>query len=212
MMRRVPSATNAGPPAEGGRVASAARRWSKARDGVAAVEFALVLPVMVALLLGLASVSGGVNRDRKLVLLSRALADLASRVSSISTADMSDMFTAGTAILQPYSDSVASTQMVMSSIKVTKVGSNYTGSVLWSCGKNVPANGDATDLKARPLASSYPVPNGFTSDASFILVETLMPYTPGFGSVITGTLKLAETTPWPIRNADYVTLTGACPT
>ena len=193
------------------RLGSALGRWAGARDGVAALEFALILPVMVGLLLGMASVSGGVNRDRKLALLSRSLADLTSRVSSVSTADLSDMFTAGTAILQPYTDSVASTQMVISSIGVTKTGNVYTGSVLWSCGKNIPTTPAATDIKGRTPGDSYPVPAGFTADKSFILVETLMPYTPGFGSVITGTLKLTEVTPWPVRNADYVTRTGNCP-
>lgn len=194
-----------------GRVGAALARFRRETGGIAAVEFALILPVMVAILLGMSSVTGGLNRDRKLVLLSRSLADLASRVPSISTADMTAMFSAAGAIMQPYTDSVSTTQMVISSIKVTTTNNVTTGTVQWSCAKNIPSPAVAGNLIVRPVNSTYVVPSGFTSTTSFILVETQLPYTPGYGSVITGTINLKQTTPWPVRNVDYVELSGSCP-
>ena len=66
------------------RISSLAR-WIGAfrlvRDirGVSAVEFALVLPLMVALYLGLAEASQAIAIDRKVTLTAHALSDLASQ-------------------------------------------------------------------------------------------------------------------------------------
>lgn len=182
--------------------------WSDCIAGVAAIEFAMVLPVMVGMLLGMTEVTLGVNMDRKLTLLSRSLADLASRASSVSTTDMTNMFTAASAIMQPYDSSTV--QMVISSILVTQNGNVYTGKVDWSCPKNIPAQASSTDLSRRASQSPYPVPTGFQGSQSFIVVETLLPYRPMFGYTLTGTINLAETTPWPVRNVAKVTGPPSC--
>lgn len=187
-------------PARSVRRAAAAFRRGEA--GVAAVEFALVLPVMVLMLLGLSEVTLAVNHDRKVTLISRALADLSSRVGTLSSSDVSDIFGAASIIMQPFNGSRL--RMVVSQMKVTKVGSNFQGSVDWSCARG-------TGAVAKP-AGTYTVPAGFQTDASYyILVETTLPYTPMFGRTITGTITLGDTTPWPIRNTPRVTLSGGCP-
>lgn len=199
-------------------VAVRAALWRRAVGGVAAVEFALILPVMVGLFLGMSEVTLAINIDRKLTLLSRSLADLASRTRDLAASDMTNIFAAAGAIMRPYTNPAP--QMVLSSIAVTKTGSTYTGAVEWSCPKNLAtkastetqAQFDANNLKVRATSSSYAVPAGFQSDTtkSFILVETLLPYTPIFGYVMTGTIRLRETTPWPVRDNDRVTLANGC--
>lgn len=211
-----------GPPVRFGRsrLRAAAARWPRAVSGVAAVEFALVLPVMLTLFWGLSEVTLAVNIDRKLTLTSRSIADLSSRVSLLSTSDLATIFSASSAVMRPYDSS--STQMVVTSVLVTVSGSTYTGTVDWSCGKNLAtklgtqtqADFDAINLKVRASGTTYAVPAGFqaTTTKSFILVETLQPYTPVFGRVMTGTIQLRETTPWPVRNSDKVTGPSSCPT
>ncbi len=200
-------------------LAKRAAGWREADAGVAAVEFALILPLMVSLFFGLSEVTLAINMDRKLTLLSRSLADLSSRVSDLPTAELANVFAASSAIMRPYDSST--TQMVVSSVVVTQNGSTYTGAVEWSCGKNIAAKKqtetqaqyDANNLKVKAANSAEPVPAGFQSPTtkSFILVETLLPYTPVFGKFITGEIRMRESTPWPVRNNDKVKGPSPCP-
>lgn len=177
--------------------------WPRDAAGVAAVEFALILPVMLTMLLGMSEVTLAVSVDRKLTLLSRSLADLTSRVATLSTSDVNDVFNAASVIMQPYD--TTRLRMVISSMKVTKVGSVYNGSVDWSCARG-------TGAVAKP-AGTYTVPAGFQTDNTYyMLIEVTLPYSPLFGRTLTGTINLGENTPWPIRNNAKVTLSGSCPT
>jgi Flp pilus assembly protein TadG len=60
-------------------------RLRQDESGVSAVEFAMLLPVMLTLYLGAVEVGQAVAIDRKVTLTSRTLADLASQVSSLSS-------------------------------------------------------------------------------------------------------------------------------
>ncbi|WP_375461746.1 TadE/TadG family type IV pilus assembly protein [uncultured Enterovirga sp.] len=208
------------------RAHSLARRailWPRAVEGVAAVEFALILPVMVVLFFGLSEVTLAVNIDRKLTLLTRSLADLSSRTRDLTTSEMNIVFGAAGAIMRPYN--TPAPQMVVSSIAVTKSGSTYSGAVEWSCPKNLPQKAsnetqgafDArtiNDLKLRKKGDPYAVPAGFQSDTtkSFILSEAQYLYVPVFGQYFAPTGKrLNESTPWPVRDNDRVTGPSSCP-
>src|SRR3954465_8160156 len=72
------------------------------RRGVSAVEFAMLLPLMVTLYLGTVEISQGVGIDRKVTLTTRTVAGLASQVSSINNADMTNMLNASSAVIVPY--------------------------------------------------------------------------------------------------------------
>src|SRR5882757_10401303 len=75
------------------------------RRGVSAVEFAMLLPLMVTLYLGAVEISQGVAIDRKVTLTTRTVADLASQVSSINNADMTNLLNATAAVVTPYDTS-----------------------------------------------------------------------------------------------------------
>ena len=76
--------------------------------GVAAVEFAIVLPVMVMMYFGMTELHFGISTDRKITLLSRALADLTGRATTINSSDMDTIFAASTSVMAPYNAALAS--------------------------------------------------------------------------------------------------------
>src|SRR5712691_1028725 len=102
-------------------------RLAQDRRGVSAVEFAMLLPLMVTLYLGSAEVSQGVGIDRKVTLVSRTVADLASQVSSINNADMTNMLSASSAVIAPYDPTKL--KVVVSAVSVDNAG---VAKVTWS--------------------------------------------------------------------------------
>src|SRR2546429_5001265 len=64
------------------------------RSGVSAVEFALLLPLMLPLYVGGLEISNYVSAGRKVTITARSTADLVARVSSVASKAMTDVFAA----------------------------------------------------------------------------------------------------------------------
>jgi Flp pilus assembly protein TadG len=73
-----------------GSIGRRLRRLMGDEQGVSAIEFALLLPLMVSLYLGAVEMSQGIAADRKVTLTARSIGDLVSQVSSINNTDMSN--------------------------------------------------------------------------------------------------------------------------
>jgi Flp pilus assembly protein TadG len=73
-------------------------------SGIAATEFAVIVPLMLAMFFGTVEFSSGVAVDRKITLVARALSDLTSQsLSTTSDTELQNIFAASSAILSPYS-------------------------------------------------------------------------------------------------------------
>ena len=68
-------------------------------DGVAAIEFALIAPLMIALYVGLAEVSLLVTADRKVSHSSSVTGDLVAQFETVDSTDMEDIFGATLAVM-----------------------------------------------------------------------------------------------------------------
>jgi Flp pilus assembly protein TadG len=149
------------------------------RSGVSAVEFALVLPLMLTLYLGATEVSLGIATDRKVTLTARTVADLASQVSTVSNADMNNVLNAAAAVMQPYS--TAPLKITVSSVEIDKDGK---ATIKWSDTRNgtVRSPGSAVTL---PTALAVP-------NTSLIWGEVQYTYTPAVGYVVSGPLTLKD--------------------
>lgn len=73
--------------------------------GVAATEFALIVPMMLVMFFGTVEVSSGVAVNRKITLVARTLSDLTSQSTKVQDADVTDFFAASKGIMWPYASS-----------------------------------------------------------------------------------------------------------
>jgi Flp pilus assembly protein TadG len=72
------------------------------RSGLAAVEFAMVFPMMVALFFGVIECSTAISVDRKATQVARTLSDLTSQSMTVADADLKSFGQATKAIMTPY--------------------------------------------------------------------------------------------------------------
>jgi len=171
------------------------RRLLRDKRGISAVEFAMLLPLMVTLYLGGVEVSQAIAIDRKVTLLARSLADLVSQASSISNSDSSNILAATASIVAPYSD-----EKLKITVSSVKIDNNGVAKVCWS---------DTKNGTARAIGSTVTVPAALnTVNSSLIWAESEYAYTPAIGYVITGTMNLKDQIYMRPRLSDTVTREG----
>lgn len=85
------------------RTALALQTLIRDRRGVSAVEFALLLPLMLSLYVVGNETSQALTIYRKVSHTGATLGDLTSQASTLTTAQMTDIFAASTAVMSPYS-------------------------------------------------------------------------------------------------------------
>ena len=165
------------------------------RRGVSAVEFAMLLPLMVALYLGGVEISTGIAIDRKVTLVARTLADLVSQASSVNTTDVNNILAASASVVAPYDDSKL--KITVTSVKVDSQGN---ASVAWS---------DTKNGSARAVGSTVTLPSALNvPSTSLIWAETQYAYTPSVGFMITGTRNLTDQIYMRPRLSDCVLRSG----
>jgi Flp pilus assembly protein TadG len=153
---------------------------------------------MLLMYLGMTEVTVAVNMDRKLTILSRTLADLTGRMSTINNQEMTTIFGAALSVMAPYESE--SVHMRVSSVVIVDSNGTPQARVCWS---------DGVRMAARAANEILPVPPGFDlPGTSFILAEVEKLYTPMLGHAITGAINLGESTPWPVRNVSEVVRAG----
>jgi len=154
-------------------------RLGRDQRGVSAVEFALLLPLMITLYLGTAEISQAVGIDRKVTLTTRTVADLASQVTTISNSDMSNLLGASAAVIAPHDP--APLKVTVSRVDVD---ANGTAKVMWS---------DTLGGTARAVGSTVTLPTALNvANSSLVWSEVAYTYKPAIGYVVTGILNLSD--------------------
>lgn len=95
--------------------------------GVSAVEFAILLPIMILLFVGGTQWTEAITIKRKVQLVARTIADLVAQDTSVSDAEIASIFTAGGAVIQPFSSSVL--KVIVSRVDIDANGNATIG---WS--------------------------------------------------------------------------------
>ena len=138
------------------------RRFKNDDSGLSAIEFALLLPLIVMIYLMSVDVTLVVTADRRVTSIASSVGDLVGQSTQLTPAEVNDIFEAGSAILQPMDDTTLS-------IVVTSVVADEDGvtTVDWSQAHNgSPATaGAAFTLPQgiiRPLESVIVASVGYT--------------------------------------------------
>jgi Flp pilus assembly protein TadG len=112
------------------------------RSAVAAIEFAMVLPVLFPVLLGLVELTSGLAVNRKVVLVAQTLSDLTSQSATVSTTDISGYLITGGAVLTPYS----STPLTSTITQLYVDPNTLKAKVSWSTNTSIHPVGSTTTV------------------------------------------------------------------
>jgi Flp pilus assembly protein TadG len=122
-------------------------KFARARTGLAAIEFALIVPVVSVLTLGLIEITSALECRQRVTAMASTAADLVAQYTQISNSEMDDVLSATTAVLYPFPST--GSQVVISSITSDGTGG---GKVAWSKG--------SSGATARAANSGVTVPAG----------------------------------------------------
>lgn len=127
------------------------KKLQKNEDGVAAIEFALVAPIMIAFYFGMAEIALGIMTDRNVSHATSVTADLATQLPSLNALEISDVMTATIAVLGVETSKLNEVTIELNSYQMETNGTiNQVGYA--RLGPEIsqgPANYDASKLNAQ---------------------------------------------------------------
>jgi Flp pilus assembly protein TadG len=163
------------------------------RRGVAAVEFAIIVPFMLALYIGGVELGDGMAIQVKVTDTAHIVADITTQNTSINNATMLNILNASTATIAPYSSS-----NIIVTISEVSTNSSGVATVTWS---------DSFNGAARTIGQPMTLPTSLAGQAniSLILGEVAYTYTPNLGGSITGTVSISDSYYLFPRNSTSIT-------
>jgi Flp pilus assembly protein TadG len=171
------------------------RRFVVSTRGVAAVEFAMVMPMLLLLLLGTIDAGRAIAVYMKVRSATYSLNSITNQYITIHDTDMQQILGATAVVLSPYPS--APVTVVISQLSVSSGGQ---ATVSWSDTLNGTARSVGTTVTI-PAALASPIPPNNvvtcaralpTDPCYLILGEVNYTYTPMFGYFITGAIVLSD--------------------
>lgn len=146
--------------------------WSRCRNGMAATEFALLLPVMVIMFFGLVEASNAMTVNRRVAISANTLADLTAQSDFLLESDMDDLFEGVMTIVEPNDPSGMELRLISviqdeDGNPVVHWSRDYTGATPYAEGA------DYTSLSEGDVLSEH---------GSLIIVELVYTYVPSLTS------------------------------
>jgi Flp pilus assembly protein TadG len=155
------------------RMRRTAARMFADRSGIAATEFAVIVPVMLVMFFGTVEFSAGVAVDRKVTLMARTLSDLTSQSTSVNDTDLTGFFAASKGIMTPYS----STPTLSTISELYVVPGTLVVKVMWSQGS-----------APRGVGSTITIPSELKVSGTYLIFsEVSYRYVPAVGKVMSTT-------------------------
>jgi len=144
-------------------------------NAVAATEFALILPFMLLLLIGMSEITGAMNADRKVSRISNSITDLVAQAQTVTTQELDGVMDLGEKVLAPYPADQLTT--IIASVSFDEDGD---AEVDWSY--------DSTGSEPWPEGADPPIELPDTiaaANTSIVVGVTTLDYSPPFAGVFT---------------------------
>lgn len=134
------------------------RKLRRDRRGLAAVEFALIAPVMIILYLGIVELSDAMIAHRKVTTAASTAADLVGQALSVNDKDMQNIMASVQSVMAPYD---ATDMTVRITSVVLSLASPPKATVGWS---------DATNMSPLNKGAAYTLPGNLGQPGGSIIV------------------------------------------
>jgi Flp pilus assembly protein TadG len=153
------------------------RRFARAKKGLAALEFAIIAPMMIFLLFGSVDLIDVLGADKRAQNAAASLADVIARDTEVTNDEVSGLWAALDVLMYP--DDAAAMQIRVSSVRIENA---TTARVVWSEGRR---------MTARMPNSTISLPaQMMTPGTSLIVAESVYPYQSLLGFLFVGTKNL----------------------
>ncbi len=161
-----------------------ANRFVREDGGLAAVEFALIVPIMVTAYLGSVDLTQAIMVDRKVSIVTSSIGDLVAQSEKMNSGDINNIFDIARALMSPYDTSTVAMRVTSLEITANQQGEERRAKVIWSEGQN---------KSPHPVNMEILVPESIAKNAtSVILTEGSYTFTPLFGQIFTSSLTLED--------------------
>ena len=174
-----------------------AGRFARDGGGLAAIEFAMMLPLMMTLYFGVVEISQAVSIDRKMALTARTVGDLVAQCDNITASDMTNILQASSTVTAPFPPGPLQVKVAGVTIDGSK-----NATVTWSDALNATARATGSTVTTTDLPAGLRIAN-----TMIIFTETSYDYTPTIGYIIIGTKKLTDQSFMRPRLRDTITRT-----
>lgn len=179
------------------------RMFARRETGVAAVEFALIVPIMLSVYLGCTEAAALLTADRKVQSVAGAIGDLVARANkTLPQSQLDDYFDAAASIMAPYDAS-----KLVQTVTAVSVSDQGKATVTWSVRFE---NGVLSNVVPEyPKDAPYSLPQEMIDIATgqtVIAAETRYSYRPLLGVVFKNELDLRRSALFMPRFGGTITL------
>ncbi len=161
------------------RTANALRDFAAGKRATAAIEFAILAPVLLVLLLATFDAGRAIAIYMKVRAATYALSAITNQYTTIHDTDMQQILGATSVVLCPYASSPVS--VVVSQLRINNSGH---AKVSWS---------DTLNGTARTVNSTVTIPSGLANPNTYLVLgEVSYSYAPLFGYFTHGAIMLSD--------------------
>ena len=163
------------------------RAYARDRRGIAAVEFALIGPILILLWLGGVEITNLLILDRKLNSMTTSISDLVDRSNKVTETDIETIFDIVSIALNPFDATAVGIR-----VSAMEVDESSIATVSWSHSR-----GDYDRLSQGAGAGDLVDAGSMSPGMQIIVAEVTYDYKPQFGFVLTGPIKANSTAAMP---------------